>query len=95
MNERCPAELVGVRRRGGLDVLPRDGGMVVRLKGPYNTPDVDYWPTTGTCAQIIVGGTPIVYRRVSPEFAEALALHGSVGDAARALEESRKRRVFG
>lgn len=60
-----------------IDARPRDGGIVVRLRGPYATPDVDYWPTTGTCAQIIPGERPIVWRHVSRRFAEALALTGA------------------
>jgi hypothetical protein len=68
--------LVAVWHRERVTILPRDGGMVVRMRGPYNTYDVDYWPTTGTCAQLRPNGTPIVYRRVTVEFAEELAYTG-------------------
>ena len=78
MTERIPQALCGVAARGRVTVIPRDGGIVVRLRGPYNTPDVDYWPTTGTCAQIVAGKMPVVYRGVSPEFAEHLAFWNAV-----------------
>lgn len=58
-----------------VDVKPRDGGIVVRLRGPYDVPEVDFWPTTGTCRQVGIDDAPAL-RRKPFTFAERLAFYG-------------------
>lgn len=60
-------------------VIPRDEKTVLRLRGPYNTADVDYWPSTGTCRQVMP--TAETHRRRGGIFAAKLALHGNVHTA--------------
>lgn len=75
-------KLRDVIERDLVDVQPRDSGMVVRMRGPYASSKarreffVDYWPTTRTCALMVPGKSQEVWRKVTPDFAERVALTG-------------------
>lgn len=64
------------RRSEWVDVVPRDEGIVLRLRGPYNLPAVDFWPTTGTMRVVGIHDAPAI-RRVQFHDAEQMAFNGS------------------
>jgi hypothetical protein len=65
-----------IEHNGFVEYTARDNGTVLRLRGPYNVPAVDFWPTTGTCRQVGLEGAP-VHRGAGVTFAVGLAFFGS------------------